>query len=201
VGGKSLEAIMQAGRGSGTKLTKGLAAVALLGLLAGCGSSNNDTSSTAPASSPSTPTTTSGTSAAAKVLGTAATPLGTILVDGNGMTVYMFAADTMNQSNCTGTCLSYWPLVPAPAKLPATLPGVSAKVGSIDRPDGSSQLTVNGMPVYTYAGDNSPGETTGQGLNTSGGLWWVLSPSGSIIKDSGGAPSSSGPPSPSGGGY
>ena len=199
---------MTEARGSATKLTRSLAAVALLGVLAGCGGSSNNESSTPQAGSPTTTTTTSGgSSTVAKILGTASTPLGTILVDGSGRTVYMFAVDTMNKSNCTGSCLSYWPLVPAPAKLPASLPGISAKLSSIDRPDGSTQLTVNGMPVYTYVGDSSPGETTGQGLDTSGGLWWVLSPQGSMITATGStpsspsSPSSSSPPSSSGGGY
>lgn len=125
------------------------------------------------------------------LLAAAKTSLGTILVDGKGMTVYMFAADKDGKSACTGSCAVYWPPVPAPATLPSSLDGVTARLGSITRDDGSKQLTVAGMPVYTYAGDKAPGTTSGQGTNLSGGLWWVLSPSGAIVKSKGGSSSTS----------
>jgi predicted lipoprotein with Yx(FWY)xxD motif len=104
----------------------------------------------------------------------------------------MFAADTPGHSACEGSCLQYWPVVRAPASLPASIPGVTAKVGVLDRPDGTKQLTVAGWPVYTFAGDSGPGATAGQGKNASGGLWWVLSPDGKIIKGSGSATTSAG---------
>jgi hypothetical protein len=60
------------------------------------------------------------------------------------------------------------------------------------RSDGSTQLTVDGWPMYTYAGDSKPGQATGQGKNLSGGLWWVIAPSGKWIKDTGGTSGSGG---------
>ena len=123
------------------------------------------------------------------VLSTTSTPLGTIVVDAKGRTVYLFAIDSPGHSACTGACLQYWPLVAAPATLPASLPGITGTVGVLDRPDGAKQLTLNGWPLYTYAGDTAPGATAGEGLNLSGGLWWAVSPSGSAVK--GANPSSS----------
>lgn len=159
----------------------GLAGAALL--LTACGSS---TSAAAPATVPAAMTP-SPISDSAAVLKTESTSLGTILSDTHGRTVYMFTADSPGHSACTGTCLTYWPIVAAPAMLPATLPGVTAKLGVLDRPDGTKQLTVAGWPVYTFSGDTTSGAATGQGKDLSGGVWWVLSPSGALVKMTAGA--------------
>ena len=114
-----------------------------------------------------------------------ATKLGTVLVDPHKMTLYAFAADSPGHSACSGSCLTYWPAGPATAK-PASAPaGVTAKFGSVTATDGSLQLTVNGYPMYTYAGDSAPGQANGQGKNLSGGLWWAVSPNGSWDKRAG----------------
>ena len=158
-------------------------AVALAALVSACGGSSSPTSS---AGSPPAAVKASGA-----LLAAATTPLGSILVDGKGRTIYMFAADSGGKSACTGSCLTYWPPVPAPATLPSALTGVTAPIASITRDDGTKQLTVDGRPVYTYVGDKDPGATSGQGLNLSGGLWWVLSPSGAVIKATAGSASPS----------
>ena len=59
---------------------------------------------------------------------------------------------------------------------------VTAKLATIKGSDGTTQLTVNGWPAYTYAADSEPGEASGQGKNLSGGLWWVFAPDGKQIK-------------------
>lgn len=115
------------------------------------------------------------------------TSLGTILVDGQGRTVYVFANDKPNVSNCDGACAADWPPVAAPSPLPASLPGVSGALGTTDRSDGSHQLTVAGHPVYTFSGDSAAGQTNGQGLTLNGGLWTVVSPSGAPDKNPAGA--------------
>ena len=104
--------------------------------------------------------------------------------------MYSFAADKKGVSNCTGSCLTYWPPVSS-SKAPKAASGVTAHLGTITGNDGKKQLTVDGWPMYTYVGDNGPGDTSGQGLNESGGLWWVVAPDGTWIKSSGS--SSSGP--------
>jgi predicted lipoprotein with Yx(FWY)xxD motif len=167
-------------------LAVGIIAVGLT--VAACGSS--------PAASTGTTTSAPPTSTASSaVLSTASTPLGTILVDHQGKTVYLFASDSPGHSTCNGSCLTYWPIVAAPSPVPASVPGVTAKLGSITRPDGTRQLTVNGWPVYTYAADTAPGMTSGQGTNGSGGLWWVISASGTAMKSTAG--SSTPTPTPS----
>jgi predicted lipoprotein with Yx(FWY)xxD motif len=123
--------------------------------------------------------------AAAQLLRVTTTAMGPILVDSTGKAIYVFAIDKPGQSVCTGTCLQYWPVVAAPDPLPATLPGVTAKLGVLHRADGGAQLTVNDYPVYTFAGDTGPGTTKGQGKNLSGGLWWIIAPNGKWITTSG----------------
>ena len=106
------------------------------------------------------------------------TSLGTILVDGRGRTVYVFANDKTNASTCDGACAADWPPVPAPSPPPAPPPGVSGALGTTARSDGTRQLTVAGHPVYTFSGDSAAGQTKGQGITLNGGLWTVVSPAG-----------------------
>lgn len=132
-------------------------------------------------------------------IGVATTPVGKVLVDPSGRTLYVFAPDTRGHSTCTGSCETYWPPVPgADAKSGGTA-AVTATLGSITRADGTSQLTANGYPVYTYVGDHARGEANGQGTNLSGGLWWVVSPSGARVTKA--LPSSAGASGAGGGGY
>lgn len=155
----------------------GAALVLAAAVLAGCGSSSGGGStSTAGARSPAVKAT--------GALQVARTDAGKVLVDPRGRTLYAFAADSKGHSSCTGSCATYWPPTPA-GSLPDSRPdGVTATLGEITRPDGTMQLTVDGYPMYTYVGDSKPGQAKGQGLNESGGLWWVVSASGAWVKDS-----------------
>jgi predicted lipoprotein with Yx(FWY)xxD motif len=146
-------------------------------LLAACGSSGGTASG-------GTKSSASGGKAAAQPgkVGTTSTSLGKVLVDPRGMTLYAFAADSPHHSVCTGSCLGYWPPAPGADAAKVAASGVTAKFATIKRSDGTSQLTANGYPVYTYVGDSAAGQTNGQGKNISGGLWWVVSPSGTWIK-------------------
>jgi predicted lipoprotein with Yx(FWY)xxD motif len=116
---------------------------------------------------------------------TGKTSAGTVLVNSGGRTLYAFAADSPGKSTCTGSCAMYWPPAAASGSLSHSS-DVSATLGTIKRSDGSTQLTVNGWPMYTYAADSGPGQASGQGENLSGGRWWVLAASGSQIKSGGG---------------
>lgn len=163
-----------------------------LTLLAACGSSTTTTSSPASnAGSTGSPAAATG----AVTIKTASTKIGTVLTNAKGHTIYWFAIDTPHKSNCTGSCLTYWPpVLGSSASVSGTsLPGTW---GTITRSNGQKQLTYDGHPLYTYAGDTSAGMTSGNGTNLSGGLWWAMTPSGS--KPSGSKSSS--PSSSSGGG-
>ena len=129
-------------------------------------------------------------SATGKAISAQSTSLGTILVDGRGRTVYVFANDKTNASTCDGACAADWPPVPAPAPLPASPPGVMGALGTTDRSDGPRQLTVAGHPLYTFSGDSAAGQTKGQGITLNGGLWTVVTPAGGPDKNAGTAASS-----------
>jgi predicted lipoprotein with Yx(FWY)xxD motif len=104
------------------------------------------------------------------------TSAGTVLATSQGMTLYYYSKDKpgSGKSSCTGGCGSVWPPFTGTAHAPAgvTLPG---PIGSITRPGGVRQVTINGYPMYTYAGDKSPGQLTGNGV---GGVWHVIELSG-----------------------
>jgi len=99
----------------------------------------------------------------------------TVLTNAQGRTLYWFAPDTATRSACYGTCAAYWP----PVRGAATAgPGVTGRLGTITRSDGSVQATYDGHPLYTYAGDTGAGQANGNRLNLNGGLWYEVTPSG-----------------------
>lgn len=147
----------------------GLAAAALM--IAACGSSASTTSSpAAPAATTSGAAAASGTTLKTATIGGV-----TVLTNAQGFTLYWFAPDTPTTSKCNGSCATFWP----PVKGPATAgSGVTGKLGTITRADGSTQATYNGHPLYTYKGDTAPGQDKGNGLNISGGLWHDVTATG-----------------------
>src|SRR6266571_710451 len=91
-----------------------------------------------------------------------------LLTNAKGFTLYWFAPDSPNKSVCYGDCAAYWPPV---AGNEAAGPGVTGKIGTISRTDGTTQATYDGHPLYTYVGDNAPGVAAGNNINLNGGLW------------------------------
>jgi predicted lipoprotein with Yx(FWY)xxD motif len=87
-------------------------------------------------------------------------------------TLYTFSRDTTGKSNCNGACAKNWP----PA---GSAPGLdSGKITTIKRSDGSSQVALDGHPLYRYVGDKNPGDANGNGLNVFGGVWKTADGSG-----------------------
>src|SRR3954454_14329280 len=109
------------------------------------------------------------------------TKLGTILVDADGRSLYLFEQDKGATSTCYGACASAWPPVTTDARAIAGAGIDAAKLGTTKRKDGVSEVTYGGHPLYTYAGDATPGDTTGQDLDQFGAEWYVLAPSGKKI--------------------
>ena len=91
-----------------------------------------------------------------------------LLTDAKGLTLYWFAPDTSTKSVCYGSCAAYWPPVTG---TPSAGPGVTGTLGTITRTGGTRQATYDGHPLYTYIGDSSPGQASGNNLNLNGGLW------------------------------
>ena len=151
------------------------AATAAAAVVAACSSSG--TPSGTPSSSSG-----SGSSAhaAAAATGLKIAKIGgvTVLTNVEGFAVYSFAPDTTTKSDCTGACAAAWPPVKGPATAGVSLTG---KLGTIKRPDGSTQATYNGHPLYTFIKDTSPGTDKGNGLSAFGGRWHALTASGSAL--------------------
>jgi len=173
----------------------GLAAVALA--LSACASSASSSSSTPATTAPAA----GGSSAAASGGGTTVnmtTINGTaVLTNSSGKTLYWFAPDTSTTSKCSGSCATYWPPVTGPATAGS---GVTGTLSTITRPDGTTQATYDGHPLYTYVGDTAAGQAKGNGLNLSGGLWYEMTVSGAkpAVSTAGSTSSTS---SGGGGGY
>jgi predicted lipoprotein with Yx(FWY)xxD motif len=159
----------------------GLAAVALTA--AACGSSSPAGSGASPSASAS-----AGGGSGAATLKTAKIGGVTVLTNAKGLTLYSFVPDTPTKSNCNGACANYWPPVKGPVTAGA---GVTGKIGTIKRDDGSTQATYDGHPLYTYVGDTAPGQNKGNGLNLSGGVWHEVTASGAAALAPGGSQGSS----------
>ena len=111
----------------------------------------------------------------------AKTPLGRILVDSKGITLYDFVVDKGTTSACYGACAALWPPLLTHGK-PVAGPGVKASLlGTTKRKDGKLEVTYGGHPLYYFVTDRKSGQTTGQGVNQFGGPWWVLSAAGREI--------------------
>ena len=109
------------------------------------------------------------------------TPLGRILVDSKGITLYDFPPDKGTTSVCYSACAALWPPLITKGK-PVAGPGVRGSLlGTTMRKDGKLEVTYNGLPLYYFVSDRKPGQTTGQGLIQFGGPWWVLSSAGKEI--------------------
>jgi predicted lipoprotein with Yx(FWY)xxD motif len=175
--GKSLLARVPAPVKLGVPVAAGL-------LVAACGSaaaqssgpqSSGSQSSGSQASAPAS----SGT-ASATVIASHAGSGGAFLTDG-GRAVYLWNADAMNKSNCSGACAGAWPPVMATGKVTASNGAKPSDLGTIARSGGGRQVTYNGHPLYFFAGDSGPGQTNGQGNDGFGAKWWLVAPSGSQI--------------------
>jgi predicted lipoprotein with Yx(FWY)xxD motif len=164
------------------------ASISLIALVAaGCGGDDNGDGTPAASESPNTA---SGQAATIDAHGEG--NLGTILVDSQGRTVYLFEKDSGTKSSCFGGCASAWPPIRASGK-PTVGSGLDASmVGITPRSDGQAQVTYNGHPLYLFAGDQSAGETNGQGLTEFGGSWFALSTDGNPVTTQASTTSSTG---------
>jgi predicted lipoprotein with Yx(FWY)xxD motif len=165
---------------SGSRLAGAAGVLAAGLLLAACGGGSGYGGSDGSNDADAPSTSTQAAQKDGKTVRTGDTEYGEVLVDADGKTLYVFDADSPGESTCTGSCVQYWPVAEAAGTVSHSS-DVTADLSTITRDDGTTQLTVDGWPAYTYAADSGPGEATGQGTNLSGGLWWVISPSGSKI--------------------
>jgi predicted lipoprotein with Yx(FWY)xxD motif len=180
--------------------TLAILAIAILPVLAiglaACGGSDNssDSGSTAAAGTPSA----TGDTVATKSI----TGVGDVLVDSSGAVLYTNDMDSRSKVACTGECLTEWVPLAAPSGGSPTSSDsvVQSRLGTMKRPDGTSQVTLGGMPLYTFVED-SPGQATGDGFSDSFGgtsFVWTAARAGG---GSGGSGAPTTTQSSSGGGY
>ena len=187
------------GRFTRRPLVTGLAAMAVAALVAACSSSG----SSAPAAGGGAAS--QGGAASGSLLSTGqVSGAGTVLTDQSGMTVYEAQQEASGKIMCTGGCLSFWmPVTVGQGVTPHAASTVTGKLGTIKRPDGGVQLTVNGHPLYTFKQDTSPGSDTGNNFSDNFGgtafTWHALTAAGAAVST--GAGSSGSSPASNGYGY
>jgi predicted lipoprotein with Yx(FWY)xxD motif len=171
-----------------------LMAAPMLGLavlLAACSSgaaSPAAPASAAPASAAASEAPASAPAPEAATVNLADTTLGKVLVDGKGMTLYVFTPDNASDSTCYDKCEASWPVLKG-ASVTAGAGLTAADFGATTRKDGTAQVTFKKWPLYTFAGDTAAGETKGQGL---GGKWYVVDANGTMVgKDAAASPAAS----------
>jgi predicted lipoprotein with Yx(FWY)xxD motif len=153
-------------------LTAGAIASALLAVA--CGGSTPSSAAASPSPNPSP----SASATGATIAVATNAKLGQILVDGKGITLYLFVADTGTASTCYTSCAQFWPPVLSTGAPIAGTGANAALLGTTTRTDGKVEVTYAGHPLYYFVQDKAAGDTTGQGINQFGALWWVLTPSG-----------------------
>jgi predicted lipoprotein with Yx(FWY)xxD motif len=118
-------------------------------------------------------------SGARAVVNAKKTSLGTILVTSSGKTLYLDAGDKPPKFACTGGCLQAWPELTTSGAPMAKGAVKASKLGTVKR-GSATQVTYAGHPLYTFASDSSSNPTSGEGVNG----FYVVSPSGAMIKNS-----------------
>lgn len=179
-------------RGRATGAAIGLLALVLAGCSGGDGggdgggddaAGSGDQMASAPADEATDGATTDDSGGDAMGAGTvavASTDLGDVLVDAEGMTLYMYDPDAQGASTCYDQCATAWPPLVTDGAPTAGDGADAAKLGTVERTDGTQQVTYNGWPLYYWAQDAAAGDTTGQAVND---VWWVLDSEGEPIRD------------------
>lgn len=169
--------------------------VALAGaslLLAACSSSSKSSSTPSAGSAPAAASAGSATSAdgssassaSVRVSAAGVPGVGTVLVDGNGRTLYVLASEKGGRVTCSaaGGCTTVWPplVLPPGTSRAVAGSGVQASLlGTVTGPAGEVRVTYGGWPLYTFTADSGSGTAKGQNVKDAFGLWLALTPSGS----------------------
>ena len=185
---------------SGLRLLYGSLILGAAATVAACGSSSS--SGTGASSSHSAAASTS-PSAAVTISAKSVPGFGTVLVNGQGQTLYMLTSEKGGKITCSDDngCTKVWPDTELPKGVTAATAGSGIQpslLGTVKDASGSLYVTYHGWPLYTFSGDSGPGTVKGQGITNFGGTWYVLSTSGNPVTSS--HPQSGTSPSASSGG-
>jgi predicted lipoprotein with Yx(FWY)xxD motif len=175
-------------------IMKFIPAVAVSALLAACGSSNSTSTPSASASQPG-----SASSTAVVKIASVSSLGAPVLVDAQGLTLYHLSGEQSGKWICTSSaCVKVWRPLAVPAG--GAPSGSVGSLGKVKRPDGTTQVTFKGMPLYTFVGDTKPGEAKGQGIKDVG-VWSALTANGSDASKAPAATTTTSSPSHGGYGY
>ena len=152
----------------------GIIGIAAIGLAA-CGSSGGSHTAASPQATVATAAAPASTAAS---VGLADSPLGKIIVDAQGRTLYAFTNDSAGTPTCTGACASAWPAALVQGT-PAIGPGITAAITALPAPVNGTMLKAGKWPLYRFSGDAAPGDVNGEG---SGGVWFVVGADGKLVK-------------------
>lgn len=171
-------------------MKKTFPAIALIAIVAltaaGCGSSGDNSGSGsggAYGGGESSDTTSSTGGTAAVITSANAKGVGRVLVDSKGFTVYDFHKDKGGKSSCYGACAKGWPPMLTEGKPQTGEGAMASKLGTVERNDGTVQVTYAGHPLYTFVEDKSPGEANGNDVSAFGAQWYALRSSGEEAGD------------------
>ncbi len=157
-----------------------LASFALvLVLLAACGGEETPATQSPSPTATASPTSEASPEPRGAMVESTSSDLGTILADGEGTTLYFFLNDTSSESTCYDQCAGNWPAYATQGEPQAGSGIDTSLLGTTTRTDGTVQVTYNGKPLYYFSGDESAGDTNGQGI---GDVWFVVSPAGEPIR-------------------
>jgi predicted lipoprotein with Yx(FWY)xxD motif len=173
-------------RGALARTTLGVTAAAATVGLAACGSSGSGDAAGGSASSSSSSQGPAAAGAAHPAITVAAASVpgvGTVLVNGDGRTLYLLTSEKSGTLTCTDDngCTKVWPdtELPSGTTRPIAGSGIQASMlSTVKGPSGALYITYAGWPLYTYSGDTGPGQAKGQGIVSFGGTWETLSPAG-----------------------
>ncbi len=190
-------------RSSGRRLLGGSLLLGAAITVAACGASSSTTGSGSSPSSGSASSAPAGASTSAVTISAQSVPgVGTVLVNGQGRTLYLLNSEKGGKITCTDAngCTKIWPDTELPKGMTAAKAGSGVQaslLGTVKGDNGALYVTYHGWPLYTFSGDSGSGAAHGQGITSFGGTWYALTSSGNAATGQ----AASSPSSGSGGGY
>jgi predicted lipoprotein with Yx(FWY)xxD motif len=182
-------AIYRSGRASVRRVLYGGLALGAVAAAAACGSSSSSTSASPGKSQPAVTSSPSASLSAVTISAKSVPGVGTVLVNGKGQTLYMLTSEKGGKITCTDDngCTKIWPDTELSKGVTSATAGSgiqASMLSTVKNSDGALYVTYHGWPLYTYSGDNGPGQANGQGITSFGGTWYVLSTSGNPVTSS-----------------
>jgi predicted lipoprotein with Yx(FWY)xxD motif len=183
--------IHRLGRAPALRLLYGSLAIGAVAAATACSSTSSSTAASSGSSqpagtSPSASSAPSSSSPGITVSAKSVAGVGTVLVNGQGQTLYMLTSEKGGKLTCTDDngCTKVWPDNELPKGMTAATAGSGIQaslLGTVKNSAGDLYVTYNGWPLYTYSGDSSGGQVNGEGISSFGGTWYVLSASGNPV--------------------